>query len=141
MKKIIMKTLTLLLAAAMMAGLSGCNSGSPNTPSDTSPDTDISTNAAPSTDTAAPAEPAPEQPAMSVTEENTYSKPLPNLPEVPYWFPSDLLSWDPAKDADAAYNVSAVPLAQRVAKDQLTPANATQNKDMNVDVSVAPSDH
>ena len=132
MKKIIMKTLTLLLAAAMMAGLSGCNSGSPNTPSDTSPDTDISTNAAPSTDTAAPAEPAPEQPAMSVTEENTYSKPLPNLPEVPYWFPSDLLSWDPAKDADAAYNVSAVPLAQRVAKDQLTPANATQNKDMNV---------
>ena len=130
MKKLFTKTLTLLLAAAMLAGLCGCNSGSPDTTPDTTPDPAVSDGA----DTPAPEAPAPEpeQPAMSVTEENTYSKPLPNLPEVPYWFPADLLGWDPAQDAGAAYNVSAVPLAQRVAKDQLTPANATQNKDMNV---------
>lgn len=128
MKKLFTKTLTLLLAAAMLAGLCGCNSGSPDTTPDTTPDPAVSDGA----DTPAPEAPAPEQPAMSVTEENTYSKPLPNLPEVPYWFPADLLSWDPAQDPDAAYNVSAVPLAQRTPKDQLTPANATQNKDMNV---------
>ena len=116
MKKLFTKTLTLLLAAAMLAGLCGCNSGSPD---ETTPDAGAGADA--DTDT-----------VISVTEENTYSKPLPNLPEVPYWFPNDLLSWDPAQDPDAAYNVSAVPLAQRTPKDQLTPANATQNKDMNV---------
>ncbi|MDE7262226.1 MAG: discoidin domain-containing protein, partial [Oscillospiraceae bacterium] len=80
-------------------------------------------------------EPAPEEPqaaALSVTEENTYSKPLFNVPEVPYWFPSDLLEWDPAKDENAVYNVSSVPLAKRADKSSLTPVNATQNKDMNV---------
>ncbi|MDE7218840.1 MAG: discoidin domain-containing protein [Oscillospiraceae bacterium] len=130
MKKLFTKTLTLLLAAAMLAGLAGCNSGSPDATPDSTPDANVSTES--DSNAALPAEPAPEQPAISVTEENTYSKPLPNLPEVPYWFPNDLLSWDPAQDADAAYNVSAVPLAQRVDKAQLTPVNATQNKDMNV---------
>ncbi len=119
MKKIFTKTLTLLLAAAMLAGLCGCNSGSPGATPDANTGSDAGgANAV--------------QTAMSVTEENTYSKPLPNLPEVPYWFPADLLSWDPAQDPDAVYNVSAVPLAQRVDKDQLATVNATQNSDVNV---------
>ena len=71
MKKLFTKTLTLLLAAAMLAGLCGCNSGSPD---ETTPDAGAGADA--DTDT-----------VISVTEENTYSKPLPNLPEVPYWFP------------------------------------------------------
>lgn len=119
MKKIFTKTLTLLLAAAMLAGLCGCNSGSPGATPDANTGSDAGgANAV--------------QTAMSVTEENTYSKPLPNLPEVPYWFPADLLSWDPAQDPDAVYNVSAVPLARRVDKDQLATVNATQNSDVNV---------
>lgn len=106
MKKIINTALALLLTAAMAVGLLGCGQ--------------------------APEAEAPQKPALTITEENTYSKPLPNLPEVPYWFPNDLLAWNPAEDPDAAYNVSVVPLAQRVAKEDLTPANATQCKDMNV---------
>ena len=64
MKKLFTKTLTLLLAAAMLAGLCGCNSGSPD---ETTPDAGAGADA--DTDT-----------VISVTEENTYSKPLPNLP-------------------------------------------------------------
>ena len=109
MKKLFTKTLTLLLAAAMLAGLCGCNSGSPD---ETTPDAGAGADA--DTDT-----------VISVTEENTYSKPLPNLPEVPYWFPNDLLSWDPAQDPDAAYNVSAVPLAQRTPDRKSTRLNSS----------------
>ena len=57
---------------------------------------------------------------ISVTEENTYSKPLPNLPEVPYWFPADLLEWSPEDDASAVYNLSSIPLAKRA--DKSTPS-------------------
>lgn len=128
MKKTLKKTLTLLLAAAMLAGLFGCSSGSPDPAPAPAPDQGVAGGA--NTEPTPPAEPEAKQPELSVTEENAYSKPLPNLPEVPYWFPSDLLSWEPSQTD--AYNVSAVPLAKRVDKDQLTPANATQNKDMNV---------
>ena len=128
MKKLFTKTLTLLLAAAMLAGLSGCNSDTPDPTPAPAPGVTAEADVPP----APPVEAEPEQPALSVTEESTYAKPLPNLPEVPYWFPSDLLTWDPAQDADAAYNVSTIPLARRVDRDLLTPANATQNKDMNV---------
>ena len=99
MKKLFTKTLTLLLAAAMLAGLCGCNSGSPD---ETTPDAGAGADA--DTDT-----------VISVTEENTYSKPLPNLPEVPYWFPNDLLSWDPAQDPDWV-NVGAALADENVAR-------------------------
>lgn len=119
MKKIFRGMLSLLLAAVMLFSLFGCNS-------DTAPDS-------------ASTEPiivGPEEPSqlsvISITEENTYSKPLPNLPEVPYWFPNDLLDWTPGQDANAGYNVSSIPLAKRAEKSSLTPANTTQNKDMNV---------
>lgn len=118
MKKITTKALSLLLAAAMLVGLAGCNTTGTETPS---------TSAA-----TAPQQETPQPPALTITEESTYTKPLPNLPEVPYWFPSDLLDWSPEQDPDAAYNVSSIPLAKRVDKDSLTPANATQSKDMNV---------
>lgn len=89
------------LAAAMAFGMLGCSQQAPSTP--------------PAVPTDAPAtEPPAAQIQMSVTEESTYRKPLPSLPEVPYWFPAQLLEWDPAQDPDAIYNVSSIPLAKRV---------------------------
>lgn len=121
MKKIVKMTLSLILVVAMVAGLIGCN---------TTPAADPTTSA--SEPTATQPVDVPKQTTLTITEESTYNKPLPNLPEVPYWFPNDLLNWDPAQDPDAIYNVSSVPLAERVDKSALTPANATQNKDLNV---------
>ncbi len=37
----------------------------------------------------------------------------PNQPFASYWFPNELLTWDPATDPDAPYNRSRVPLAGR----------------------------
>lgn len=112
MKKQMKLTLALLLVMAMLMGLIGC--GTQQTQATESP----------------AAEPA--QPQMTITEESTYNKPLPSLPEVPYWFPTQLLEWDPAQDPDAIYNVSSIPLAKRVDKSELTTVNGTQCKDMNV---------
>ncbi len=53
-------------------------------------------------------------------------------PEVSYWFPEELLDWNPQKDPDLEYNVSTVPLAERVNIDKLTPVNKTQNKDTKI---------
>lgn len=48
-------------------------------------------------------------------------------PEAPYWFPEDLLEWTPDDDPDLAWNTSVVPLAERVADEDLTASNKTQN--------------
>lgn len=119
MKKLTKMTLALVLALAMVAGLIGCAAApqEPEQPTQTQPQE---------------TEPVQEQIKMTVTEESTYNKPLPNLPEVPYWFPEDLLNWDPAQDPNAIYNVSSIPLAERVDKEALTTVNGTQCKDMNV---------
>ncbi|MDO5410541.1 MAG: discoidin domain-containing protein [Lachnospiraceae bacterium] len=103
--------LALMLSASMLASMTGCsNSGSGNN--------------AGSKD--------PAKPSFTMTEESTYQKPLLNQPEVPYWFPNDLLAWSPDKDEDAKYNVSTIPLAKRVDKEKLIPSVDTQVKDMNV---------
>lgn len=122
MKKHTKMTLALILALTMLLGLVGCAGAPAETP----------TEAAQTVPTAAPTEPQPETPQMTVTEESTYTKPIANLPEVPYWFPAELLEWDPAQDPDAIYNVSSIPLAQRVDKASLSTVNDTQCKDMNV---------
>lgn len=119
MKKILSRSLSLLLAAVMLFSLFGCDNGTDSDSASTEPVILES------------GEPV-QRLTISVTEENAYDKPLPNLPEVPYWFPNDLLNWSPEQDPSAAYNVSSVPLAKRADKTTLTPANATQNKDMNV---------
>ncbi len=127
MKRFAKLMISLLLAAVMAASLFGCSDAPASDPvsePDPAP--------APSEQTTPDEEVPAEQTVIQVTEENTYSKPLPNLPEVPYWFPADLLNWDPAQDPEAKYHVSSIPLATRVDKDALTPANATQNKDMRV---------
>lgn len=53
-------------------------------------------------------------------------------PESSYWFPEELLAWDPKEDADLKYKISTVPLAKRVDKENLIPVNETQNADTRV---------
>ena len=49
-------------------------------------------------------------------------------PESSYWFPEQLLEWNPQEDPDLAYNVSTVPLAQRTDMESLRTVNSTQNR-------------
>ncbi len=55
-----------------------------------------------------------------------------NMPEAPYWFPEELLNWNPQEDEDIEFNKATVPLAKRVDKENLETVNDTQNKDFNV---------
>jgi len=68
-----------------------------------------------------------------ITEENAVPEITMNdQPEASYWFPQQLLDWNAEEDPDFTFNVSKVPLAERVAKENLTPSNATQNPDTQV---------
>lgn len=73
-----------------------------------------------------------EEVVFTETEESKLDRPMDNQPESPYWFPEDLLAWNFDKDADAKFNVSTVPLAERVEKESLPKSNETQNTDMKV---------
>lgn len=55
-----------------------------------------------------------------------------NMPITPFWFPEELLKWDPTKDEDIKYNKATIPLAKRVSKENLPLINKTQNKDFNI---------
>ena len=118
--KLMKKALALLLALAMAGSLAACG-GAPA--EETQP---------PQQETAPVQETVPAAPVISVTEENTYTKPLTNVPEVPYWFPADLLNWTPNENGTDVYNVSSIPLAKRVDREKLSTVNATQNKDVKV---------
>lgn len=121
--KTLKKTLALLLAVAMLLAMTACGGNAP-----AAPETE------PKKEETAPVveEPVAAAPVISVTEESTYKKPLPNVPEVPYWFPADLLNWVPNENGTDVYNISSIPLAERVADDKLSTVNATQNKDVKV---------
>lgn len=55
-----------------------------------------------------------------------------NMPITPFWFPEELLKWDPTKDEDIKYNKATIPLAERVSKENIPLINKTQNKDFNI---------
>lgn len=73
-------------------------------------------------------------PLNNISNANTYHKN--NIsngqPISSYWFPNDLLNWSFDKDPDAKYNVSHVPLANRVKKNLLPILTPKQNKDVEV---------
>lgn len=50
-------------------------------------------------------------------------------PYASYWFPKDILKWSPENDV---YNVSYVPLAERISKSKLSFSKDSQSKDMEV---------
>lgn len=82
-------------------------------------------------------ESAPEQntdaAVYTLTEENANQELTMNQqPESSYWFPEQLLEWNADADEDLIYNVSSVPLAERVDMANLEPVNDTQNKNTKV---------
>ncbi len=69
----------------------------------------------------------------SQTEENENKELVMNRqPEASYWFPAQLLEWSPDTDEDLIFNLSTVPLAERVPVEELEAVNQTQNKDTKV---------
>lgn len=70
--------------------------------------------------------------SYTLTEEANQEIELPNSPISSFWFPAELLAWNSEEDPDFAYNVSAIPLQERVEKDMLSTINTTQNKDTKV---------
>ena len=71
--------------------------------------------------------------SYKVTEENANPEIImQNQPISSYWFPEELLQWKADEDPDLPYNISNVPLAKRVDKENLTSVNETQNKETEV---------
>ncbi|WP_350343031.1 discoidin domain-containing protein [Proteinivorax tanatarense] len=69
---------------------------------------------------------------FEMTEEANPEVAMENGPISSYWFPDELLEWDPSEDPDLLFNKSTVPLADRVSRDRLPTINNSQNKDVNV---------
>lgn len=69
---------------------------------------------------------------LQVTEEGNPDVKMDNQPISSFWFPEQLLKWNPKEDPNLSYNISTVPLANRVEKDKLSAVNKTQNKDTKV---------
>lgn len=114
MKKRLMVLTAWSLCAAMGAGLTGCS-------------------ASPSGGTSGEDAKEASAGAYQVTEENEVPEiTMNNQPEASYWFPQQLLEWEAQEDPDFEFNVSKVPLAKRVDKENLTPSNETQNMDTKV---------
>lgn len=55
-----------------------------------------------------------------------------NMPIAPFWFPEELLNWDSTTDKNINFNKSTIPLATRVAKENLQTVNNNQNKDFKI---------
>lgn len=64
---------------------------------------------------------------MVWASEETATKPL-GQPISSYWFPADLLKWDPNTDPDALFNKSTVALAERADRNQLQTSHSGQDK-------------
>lgn len=130
------RALAVTLSATMALGLTACQQA-----------LDVSETAAtaPAAETAAEAGTAAGDPATEggessasasvylPTEENENEQVVMNdQPESSYWFPEQLLEWNPQEDPDLAYNVSTVPLAQRADTESLRTVNSTQNRETKV---------
>ncbi|WP_071130902.1 endo-beta-N-acetylglucosaminidase [Enterococcus timonensis] len=111
-KKSVRKFSALLLFSASIAMLAACTPKTEDSKAEANDDNTLS--------------------HLTETEESKINKGMDNLPEASYWFPEDLLQWDFASDPDAKYNVSKIPLAERVAKEDLPTSNETQDPDMKV---------
>lgn len=116
------KYASILTVSAMLAGSTACSqeadSISENIEADADADADVDVN---------------QSNVYSVTEENENKELIMNnQPESSCWFPKQLLEWKAEEDLDLAFNVSTVPLAKRVDRQELKTVNETQNKDTNI---------
>ncbi len=136
------KWISILLAAAMTLGMTGCGGSGEKEPAveTTAVEEEGRENArvqeteAEEEETAGEEEQENTQAAQySVTEENDNKELTMNRqPESSYWFPAGLLEWKAEEDEDLRFNVSSVPLAKRADIAELETVNSTQNKDTKV---------
>ena len=136
------KWISILLAAAMTFGMTGCGGSGEKEPAveTTAVEEEGQENArvqeteAEEEETAGEEEQEDTQAAQySVTEENDNKELTMNRqPESSYWFPAGLLEWKAEEDEDLRFNVSSVPLAKRADLAELETVNSTQNKDTKV---------
>lgn len=127
----------ILLAASMMSGLTACGN-KPNTSDKDKVNEEVTTadQGEESTDSEnSEQEGSGEETsaAYAPTEENDNKELTMNRqPESSYWFPAQLLEWKAEEDEDLIFNISTVPLAERVPVEELETVNDTQNKDTKV---------
>lgn len=125
------RALAVTLSAAMALGLTACQQAQ-DTAGSTATAPAVETSESQSAAQAQEGEAGDEGGTASVylpTEENENEQVVMNdQPESSYWFPEQLLEWDPSQDPDLAYNVSTVPLAKRADIESLQTVNSTQNK-------------
>ena len=136
------KWISILLAAAMTLGMTGCGGSGEKEPvvektaveEDGQESAQAQETEAEEEETAGEEEQENAQAAQySVTEENDNKELTMNRqPESSYWFPAGLLEWKAEEDEDLRFNVSSVPLAKRADLAELETVNSTQNKDTKV---------
>lgn len=136
------KWISILLAAAMTLGMTGCSGSGEKEPAvettaveeEGRESAQVQETEAEEEETAGKEEQENAQAAQySVTEENDNKELTMNRqPESSYWFPAGLLEWKAEEDEDLRFNVSSVPLAKRADLAELETVNSTQNKDTKV---------
>ena len=136
------KWISILLAAAMTLGMTGCGGSGEKEPAvettaveeEGRESAQAQETEAEEEETAGEEEQEDTQAAQySVTEENDNKELTMNRqPESSYWFPAGLLEWKAEEDEDLRFNVSSVPLAKRADIAELETVNSTQNKDTKV---------
>lgn len=138
------KITAILTAAALGMSLGACGSGEeiPAEGTGASGGTESPADAGESWEESSAAEPNEEEgavtvpeapPGYGVTPENENPDLiLGNQPETPYWFPAQLLEWNPEEDRDLMLHKSTVPLAGRRDRESLDTVNSTQNRDTKV---------
>ncbi len=136
------KWISILLAAAMTLGMTGCSGSGEKEPAvettaveeEGRESAQAQETEAEEDETAGEEEQENAQAAQySVTEENDNKELTMNRqPESSYWFPAGLLEWKAEEDEDLRFNVSSVPLAKRADLAELETVNSTQNKDTKV---------
>ena len=136
------KWISILLAAAMTFGMTGCSGSGEKEPAvettaveeEGQESARVQETEAEEEETAGEEEQEDTQAAQySVTEENDNKELTMNRqPESSYWFPAGLLEWKAEEDEDLRFNVSSVPLAKRADLAELETVNSTQNKDTKV---------
>lgn len=125
-KRSINRRMEMILAAAVLASLVSCTNQK-NVPENTTTVSEETT----------VKESIPEQTESTsvyfITEENASPElTMSRQPEASYWFPAQLLEWKKEDDPDFIFNISTVPLAERVSADKLKTVNTTQNRDTKV---------
>lgn len=125
-KRSINRRIGMVLATSILASLASCGNQE-------KPQESTTTQAEETTTVESVPEQTESTPIYSITEENLSPElTMSRQPEASYWFPAQLLEWNKEEDPDLIFNISTVPLAERVDTAKLETVNETQNRDTKV---------